>query len=184
RARVEMRLAAGGALLDQQFALGRGVPEGLRLGVDRMLCDLAVLCWPHRSYSLSRTTVAAACRVPSEPPVPCASARSQFFTCTAGCASPRSCRTASSTFGRPPRFDGWLLQRPPPSVLNGNLPTPAIRLPSLTKRPPCPFSQKPRSSSCMMTVIVKLSSIEAYLMSEGLTPASAKASGPDHTAPE
>src|SRR5207248_2743876 len=34
---------------------------------------------------------------------------------------------------------------------------PEIRLPSETKRPPWPFSQKPRSSSCITTVIVKLS---------------------------
>ena len=82
-------------------------------------------------------------RVPSEPPVPCASARSQFLTCTAGCASPRSWRTASITLVMPPRLAGWLLHRPPPSVLNGSLPTPEIRLPSATNAPPSPFSQKP-----------------------------------------
>ena len=75
-------------------------------------------------------TVAAPCLVPSEPPVPCANARSQFLTCTAGCASPRNWRTASTTLVRPPRFAGWLLHSPPPSVLNGNLPVPEIRLPS------------------------------------------------------
>jgi len=52
---------------------------------------------------------------------------------------------------------GWLLQRPPPSVLKGSLPWPAIRLPSDTNAPPFPFSQKPRSSSCISTVMVKLS---------------------------
>src|SRR5206468_10187850 len=65
-------------------------------------------------------TVALPWRVPSEPPVPCASAMSQFFTWTLGCASPRSCRTASTTFVSPPRLAGWLLQSPPPSVLNGS----------------------------------------------------------------
>src|SRR5216683_2454357 len=153
-ARVEMRLAAGGAFLDQELAVGRGIPEMLGLEVDRRRGNLA---FGHRPYSLSMITVAAACRVPSDPPVPCASAISRFLTCTAGCASPRSWRTASSTLVSPPRFEGWLLQRPPPSVLNGNLPTPEIRLPSLTKRPPWPFSQNPRSSSCIKTVIVKLS---------------------------
>jgi len=41
----------------------------------------------------------------------------------------------SITLVMPPRFDGWLLQRPPPSVLNGNLPVPAIKLPSATNLP-------------------------------------------------
>src|SRR5580704_14856672 len=165
RSRIEMRLGAGGAFLVEELALPGRVPERLRLGVDRRRGDLALLRLRlrlllrlgHRAHPRSMMTVAPACRVPSEPPVPCAKARSQFLTCTAGCASPRNCRTASSTFVNPPRFDGWLLHSPPPSVLNGNLPTPAIRLPSLTKRPPWPFSQKPRSSSCIRTVIVKLS---------------------------
>jgi outer membrane receptor protein involved in Fe transport len=91
------------------------------------------------------------------PPVPWASTRSAFFTCTAGWASPRAWRTASITLVMPPRLAGWLLHNPPPSVLNGSLPTPLIRLPSATKAPPLPFSQKPRSSSCTTTVMVKLS---------------------------
>jgi hypothetical protein len=57
----------------------------------------------------------------------------------------------------PPRLAGWLLHSPPPSVLNGSLPTPEIRLPSATNRPPWPFSQKPRSSIWISTVMVKLS---------------------------
>ena len=56
-----------------------------------------------------------------------------------------------------PRLAGWWLQSPPPSVLNGSLPTPEMRLPSATNLPPCPFAQKPRSSSVMSTVMVKLS---------------------------
>src|SRR5207253_10055622 len=148
---VEMRLAAGGAFFDQELAVGGGVPEFLGLEIDRRRGNLA---FGHRGYSLSMITVAAACRVPSEPPVPCANAMSQFLTCTAGCASPRSWRTASRTLVSPPRFEGWLLHKPPPSVLNGSLPTPEIRLPSLTNRPPWPFSQNPRSSSCIRTVIV------------------------------
>src|SRR3712207_8035738 len=72
-------------------------------------------------YSRSRITVALPCRVPSRPPVPCASASLQSFTCTAGCASPRSWRTASITLVMPPRLAGRLLQRPPPSVLKGSL---------------------------------------------------------------
>ncbi|CKU20011.1 Uncharacterised protein [Mycobacterium tuberculosis] len=57
----------------------------------------------------------------------------------------------------PPRLAGWLLHRPPPSVLNGSLPMPEMRLPSITNLPPSPFLQKPRSSSCISTVMVKLS---------------------------
>ena len=64
-------------------------------------------------YSLSRMTVLPTCRVPSEPPVPCAIARSQFFTCTAGCASPRNCRTALDDFrDAATRFAGWLEHNP------------------------------------------------------------------------
>ena len=66
----------------------------------------------HVDHSRSRITVLPPCRVPSEPPVPCASARLQFFTCTAGCASPRSWRTASMILVMPPRFAGWLLHKP------------------------------------------------------------------------
>ena len=112
---------------------------------------------PDIAHSRSMISVAAPWRVPSEPPVPCAMARSQLGTCTLGCASPRSWRTASITLVMPPRLVGWLLQRPPPSVLNGSLPTPEIRLPSATNLPPSPFLQKPRSSSCISTVMVKLS---------------------------
>ena len=61
------------------------------------------------------------------------------FTCTSGCASPRSWRTASITLVMPPRLAGWLLQRPPPSVLKGSRPTPAMRLPSATKRAALPL---------------------------------------------
>src|SRR5271166_5763690 len=178
-----MHLPAGGAFADHQPAVCGSVPECLGLGIGLRGLDLALLA-RHLPHSLSMITVAAPCRVPSEPPVPWAIARSQFLTCTAGCASPRSWRTASTTFVRPPRLAGWLLHSPPPSVLNGNLPVPEIRLPSDTNLPPWPFSQKPRSSICISTVIVKLSYIEAYLMSAGRTPASAKAAGPDHTAPE
>ena len=101
--------------------------------------------------------VALPCRVPREPPVPWASATSQFFTCTLGCASPRSWRTASTTLVSPPRLAGWLLHSPPPSVLKGSLPVPEMRLPSATSLPPCPFALNPRSSSVMSTVMVKLS---------------------------
>jgi len=49
----------------------------------------------------------------------------------------------------PPRLTGWLLHSPPPSVLNGSLPTPEIRLPSATNLPPSPFLQNrdPRAAS-------------------------------------
>src|SRR5207302_2433305 len=115
RARIEMHFAAGGAFLDQQLALRRGIPEGLGLRVDRRGGDLALLLlsFGHRAHSRSMITVAPACLVPSEPPVPCASATSQLLTCTAGWASPRNWRTASNTLVNPPRFDGWLLHSPP-----------------------------------------------------------------------
>src|SRR5690348_15603083 len=151
-----MHRPAGRAFADHQLAFLGSLPKRLRLGIGLWGLDLALLAL-HLPHSLSMITVAAPCLVPSEPPVPCANARSQFLTCTAGCASPRNCRTASTTLVRPPRLAGWLLQRPPPSVLNGNLPVPEIRLPSETNLPPWPFSQKPRSSICIRTVIVKLS---------------------------
>src|SRR5208283_4286246 len=120
-ARIIMGRAAGEAFADHQLACRGGVPERLALEVGHRGLDLALLAL-HRAHSLSMMTVAAPCLVPSEPPVPCAKARSQFLTWTAGCASPRNWRTASTTLVSPPRLDGWLLQRPPPSVLKGNLP--------------------------------------------------------------
>src|SRR5690606_9587470 len=153
-ARVPVELARVLALAHGELARGAIVPELLRLGVRLGCGDLPL---GHADHSLSRMTVALPWRVPSEPPVPCARTRSQLGTCTFGCASPRAWRTASSTLVRPPRLDGWLLQSPPPSVLKGSLPTPEIRLPSETNLPPWPFSQKPKSSSCISTVMVKLS---------------------------
>src|SRR6516162_20537 len=130
-----MHCAAGVAFTDHQLAALRRLPERPGFGIGLRRLDLALLAL-HLPYSRSIMTVAAPCRVPSEPPVPCARAISQFLTCTAGCASPRNCRTASTTLVRPPRLAGWLLHSPPPSVLNGSLPVPAIRLPSATNRPP------------------------------------------------
>src|SRR5688572_16595271 len=80
---------------------------------------LSILIWRSHFHSLSMMSVALACLDPNCPPVPCASATSQFLTCTFGCASPRSCRTASMIFVMPPRLLGWLLHSPPPSVLTG-----------------------------------------------------------------
>ena len=107
-----------------------------------------------RYRALPRISVALPIRVASEPPVPCTSAICASGTCTAGCASPRNWRTASITFVMPPRLVGWLLHKPPPSVLNGSLPCGATNAPSETKRPPSPFSQKPRSSIVSSTVMV------------------------------
>src|SRR6478735_331435 len=148
-----MRLAAGGAALDQEFSILGGFPERRGLGI--ALRGRILLCVSH--HTRSRMQVEAAWRTPRSPPVPCATARSQFGTCTFGCASPRNWRTASRILVRPPRLTGWFEQRPPPSVLNGSLPTPEIRLPSATNLPPSPFLQEPRSSSCISTVMVKLS---------------------------
>src|SRR3546814_4352939 len=68
--------------------------------------------------------------------MPCTRASAQLGTCTAGWASPRNCLTASMIFVIPPRLAGWLLHRPPPSVLKGSFPIPEIKFPSSTKRPP------------------------------------------------
>src|SRR5262245_21359015 len=153
-ARIEVGLCAATAPLDQELARLGALPIGLGAGrggngwVDLIAHDL---------YSRSRMTVAPTWRVTREPPVPCASTMSWLLTCTFGCASPRAWRTASMTLVMPPRLPGWFEHSPPPSVLKGSFPTPDIRLPSATNLPPCPFSQKPRSSICMTTVIVKLS---------------------------
>src|SRR6185437_12915386 len=162
-ARVPMRLAALGAAADHQLAGSGAVEErlGFRVRLGRSDERDLALNIGHIDYSRSRITVLPQWRVPSEPPVPWAMARSQFFTCTAGWASPRNCRTASMILVMPPRLAGWLEQSPPPSVLKGSLPTPEIRLPSATNLPPLPFSAKPRSSSCISTVMVKLSYIDA-----------------------
>src|SRR5262249_18478854 len=149
--------AAGRAALDEERVVLRRGPEGLGLRVDQRGWDGAVLGVGHGDHSRSMISVAEPWRLPSIPPLPGASARSPFFTCTAGCASPRSWRTASITLVMPPRLAGWLLQSPPPSVLKGSVPTPEIRLPSETNLPPWPFWQKPRSSICINTVMVKLS---------------------------
>ena len=72
----------------------------------------------------------------------------QSGTCTAGCASPRSWRTASITFVMPPRLVGWLLHSPPPSVLNGSRrAAPRARRRRRSARPrPSRRSRDPRSS--------------------------------------
>ncbi len=136
RARIPVRLAARPAHRNDEPPRAGGFPERPMLRTGRRIED-------GRAHARSRISVALTCRLPSSPPVPCASARSQLFTCTCGCASPRNCRTASMTLVMPPRLAGWLLHKPPPSVLTGSLPTPEIRLPSATKRPPSPFLQKP-----------------------------------------
>src|SRR3954468_7350359 len=120
-----MRLAAGIALPDQQLALRRGVEEALILDIGLGRGDLAGLA----HHCRSRIRVAAPWRAPRAPPMPVATARPQSGTCTAGCASPRNWRTASIPLVMPPRLVGWLLHKPPPSVLNGSLPDPEMRLP-------------------------------------------------------
>src|ERR1700759_859151 len=145
-----MRFATGSAALDKEFALGGRVPERFRLrtALRRRVFHLVV------HHTRSRIQVDAVWRTPSRPPVPWTSARSQFGTCTLGCAWPRNCRTASMILVMPPRLTGWLLHRPPPSVLNGSLPVPEIRLPSATNLPPSPLAQKPRASRVTSTVMV------------------------------
>ena len=69
--------------------------------------------------------------------------------------SPRSCLTASMSRNIP-RMPGWQADRPPPSVLVGSAP-PTRSLPSSTKEPPSPFSQKPSPSRVRITIGVKAS---------------------------
>src|SRR4051794_35770643 len=115
-ARVPVGLVAVVAAADQEAALRGGVPEGLGLDGDHRRRDRPAhraglgFALGHAQPSRSMIGVAAACGVPSDPPVPCAMARSQLATCTLGCASPRSWRTASITLVMPPRLVGWLLQ--------------------------------------------------------------------------
>src|SRR3984957_5140817 len=102
RARKIMRFAAGGAALDQELALYRLLPEmpGFGIALRRRVFDFRV------HHTRSRMQVDAAWRTPRRPPVPWATARSQFLTCTLGCACPRSCRTASMILVMPPRLTG------------------------------------------------------------------------------
>src|SRR5207249_3313358 len=96
RARIVVVLAAGLAVLEQQLVLCRGVPPRLAFHVDVRRRQNTHLGF-RRHHARSMIRVALPWRIPSDPPVPWASATSQFFTCTFGCASPRSCRTASIT---------------------------------------------------------------------------------------
>src|SRR5438132_1442325 len=114
RAWIVVRLTARRALLDHEAAVGRRVPERLRLRRDRRRGDLA-LRLSHGRHSLSMIMVALACRVPSDPPVPWASATLQFFPCPLGWASPRSWRPASLLWVMAPRVARWLSQSPAPS---------------------------------------------------------------------
>ena len=75
-----------------------------------------------RHDALTSTLVADIARDPSEKPEPCTTASSHDGTCSSGCASPRSCRTASIVRIMPPRMSGWLFDSPPPSVLSGSTP--------------------------------------------------------------
>ena len=54
----------------------------------------------------------------------------------------------------PPRLAGWLLHKPPPSVLIASPLCPATSLPSATKRPPCPFLQNRSISDVLHASIV------------------------------
>src|SRR5579859_725454 len=92
RARIPVRLLARRAAADQELARRAAVKIGLglRVGIGRADEGNLALNKGHVDHSRSRMTVLPKCRVPSEPPVPCAIARSQFFTCSFGCASPRN----------------------------------------------------------------------------------------------
>ena len=76
-ARIPVRLAARPAHRNDEPSRAGGLPERPMLRTGRRIED-------GRAHARSRISVALACRLPSSPPVPCASARSQFFTCTCG----------------------------------------------------------------------------------------------------
>src|SRR6202035_3170438 len=102
RAREIMRFAARGAALEHQLALGGLFPEMRGLGIGHRLGIFHGIS----HHTRSRMQVDAAWRTPSSPPVPCAMARSQFGTCTLGCACPRNCRTGSMILVMAPRLTG------------------------------------------------------------------------------
>src|SRR5439155_8266337 len=145
-ARVVLHGAARAALLHEELVARAGVPERLGLGGD-LRQRLRVL----GHHDLPRISVAPEWRLPSAPPVPCTSATRESFTWRLP-PSPRSCLTGLTT-GKMPRIPGWLDESPPPSGLIGSSPPSAMRPPE-TKAPPCPFLQKPRSSSVTSTVMV------------------------------
>src|SRR6266498_3128870 len=89
------------------------------------------------SYSTPRIAVLAD---ENQPPVPFTHASWASATCRPA-ASPRSCRTAS-TSRKMPRIPGWHAERPPPSVFVGSDPSTRMVPPS-TNGPPSPFLQKP-----------------------------------------
>src|SRR6266436_9425885 len=97
-----MRLAAGGAALDHELAVLGSFPERRGFGIGHR----RRIFFRFSHHTRSRMQVEAAWRTPKSPPVPWATARSQFFTCTFGCASPRNCLTASMIFVMPPRLTG------------------------------------------------------------------------------
>src|SRR5690606_3117834 len=108
-----MQLVATGAATGRQPAFLRRVPEGPGCCIDDGSGEGALLILRAHDYALSRMRVALPWREPNSPPVPWASARPQFGTCTAAWASPRNWRTASITLVMPPRLAGWLLHNPP-----------------------------------------------------------------------
>src|SRR6201992_2866022 len=185
---VEDHFPAGGThLVGQPVILGRG-PErrGVRLGQRRQRplrsYRAGSLVLGHLGQSLPRTMVPAACRVPSWPPLPWATASRAPFTCAVD--SPRSCRVASMS-RKIPRMPGWLEDRPPPSVFSAGAPGRSKRSrPPATYGPPSPFLAKPRSSRIVSTVIVNESSIMAVSIWPGRTPPCPNASGPDRAAAE
>src|SRR5262249_50285088 len=79
RTRIVVQRATGTTFADHQLALFGRLPECLRFNIGLWGLDPAFLAL-HLPHSRSMMTVAAPCLVPSEPPVPCANARSQFFT--------------------------------------------------------------------------------------------------------
>src|SRR5690606_18236924 len=126
----------------------------------------------------TRTQVAAVDRTP---PVPLTRATRAFGTCRSP-HSPRSCRTASIRMNNP-YSPGWPNDRPPPLVLTGSPPPGPIPT-SVTNRPPSPFSQNPRSSSCSRVVMVNESYTSTTSTSDTLRPAIVNARGPEWAAGE
>jgi hypothetical protein len=90
RSRIPMDFAAIVACFNDKLSCFGLLPKILRTGFNRGCRDGVWLIRIAHDQTRSRIRVELPWREPRKPPVPCASAKSQFLTCTAGWASPRN----------------------------------------------------------------------------------------------
>src|SRR5439155_16008281 len=93
--------------------------------------------------------------------------------CRVSCRSPASqriCCTMSRICATPVAPTGWPLDFNPPLVFMGLAPLRAV-YPAAEQGPPCPRGTNPRSSSAMISAMVKQSCSSPNWMSAGCTPA-------------